>query len=306
MAKTKAHPGFTLIEVMVVVVIAVLLAGLTIVAAGSFIRSSRSAAEQNTLRSMSIGVEQFEQRVGFAPPLVNDASPVNARAATEFTIRQLGETANQNANDEEERVQRYLAYETQPDELRMSQLSLPYYLLGVLGKEIDGVDGPGMTMPLISPQPSPWRSFSKTGTTIEPFFSPGDDKDRLAPSTPDGQPFTGADPVRQTRILDRWRSPVRYYRWEPLFHTNSGAVSPGRTGAPGNEPTRNNEVRDYNAPFVLGDPRRTENAALRVAKWAIISPGPDRQIDETNASSAVNADNIMVIDGGSAIQGGGS
>lgn len=306
MVKTRAQRGFTLIEIMVVVVIVVILAALTIIAAGSFVRSSRFATEQVVMRNLAMGIEQFEQRLGFAPPLVNDEDPVNPRSATEVTVRIRGESTNQALVGNPEPALKYLSYEntnfpeTDP---RYSELSIPYYIMGVCGKTVDGVDGPGMTTPLASPVESPWRSFAKSGSVIQPFFDPGADKTRLEPRNADGSLYSGANPERQTRFLDRWNAPVRFYRWEPLFHVK-GTAAAGRTGAPANQPTQAGEIRDYNAPLVLGDPRN--NPSLRSAKWAIISKGPDGVLNDQSAADRSNVDNVMIIDGGSAVTGGGT
>lgn len=305
--RTTRVRGFTLIELMVVVVIIILLAALTVVAAGSFIRGSRRSAEQQSLRSLCMATEQFEQRFKFSVPLVDDfdsAGPVVAGTDND-RVRIAGESARDPSDAAPQ--QAFLSYENPAFEdttPRYSELSLPYYLVGVLSKKVDGVDGPGMTAPLATARggPNNWRSFDKKGGTIQPLMDVSNDPSRLVRMDANGTPLTGVNSEQQSRLADRWGRAVRYYRWEPLFHV-TGAAPAGRSGAPANNATQAGEVRDYNAPYFLGDPR--ENASLRPAKWALVSRGADGLINESNPNDAMNADNIVIIQGGSAIEGGG-
>lgn len=293
----KTARGFTLIEITVVVVIITILSALTLVGVGGAIRSARRASEIELLRNISRGVESFQQQFGFPPPLVNDdkngSGPIET-VGTKKTIRIAGAAA---FGDESGPVS-FLRYQSNAaidntnwsKSYRYSELSIPYYILGTLDKTIDGVDGPGFTKPLASGQ------FSKVGGKIVPLFDVSSVSERLAGSS--------TDPT-QTRLLDRWKKPIRYYRWEPLLHAASGTPTlRPRSPVPGtitNNPAQAGEVWDYNAPIFVGDPR--ENSSLRSAKWALVSEGPDGEIDYDNINPAANTDNIMLLDGGALVEG---
>ncbi len=302
----KAARGFTLIEITVVVVIITILSALTLVGVGGAIRSARRASEIELLRNLSRGVESFQQQFGFPPPLVDDKNPMGPieTVGTKKRIRIAGEVDGNDAA-----TTRYLRYQD-PDptkntvdsvvdpanfgkSYRYSELSIPYYILGVLDKTIDGIDGPGFTKPQAEGQ------FSKVGGKIGPLFDVSNISERLANSS--------TDPT-QTRLLDRWKLPIRYFRWDPLLHV-AGSVDP-RVGKRfkqwdnvplANNPKQAGEVRDYNCPPIFGDPR--DNSSLRNAKWALVSHGPDGQIDYNEPFGAENADNIMIMDGGTLIDG---
>ncbi|MFO0491323.1 MAG: prepilin-type N-terminal cleavage/methylation domain-containing protein, partial [bacterium] len=65
--------GFTLIEVTVVSVVIIIIAALTLVAAGPIVKSVRSEAERQLLRSLVVATESFRQRFGALPPLVDES-----------------------------------------------------------------------------------------------------------------------------------------------------------------------------------------------------------------------------------------
>lgn len=306
-SRPGAPRGFTLIEIMVAVTIVILVSAMAIVAVNSFVRTGRRSAEESNLRALSMALDQFKQSNKFYVPLVNDFSslaggPIRQRGPTEFTVRIAGQL--EGSSDDPLPPLQFLSYESgNPTDPRYSELSLSYYLLGALGKEVDGIDGPGMTTPYETPRTLPWRSFMMQGRRIDPFYDASTDKSRVRAQDATGNPVTGAGSERQTRIVDRWGGAIRYYRWEPLFHV---AVNPttGRPTTPPNQVTQVGEVRDYCQPEMLGDPRA--NASLRSMKWAVVSKGPDGQINESNRSDPVNLDNIIMGEGGVIIEGGGS
>lgn len=292
---------------MVAVVIVILVAAMAIVAVNSFVRTGRRSAEESNLRALAMAIDQFKQSFKFYPPLVNDFStatggPIRQRGPTEFTVRIAGQL--EAAAEDPLPPLQFLSYESgNPTDPRYSELSLSYYLLGALGKDVDGVDGPGLTTPYEIPRATPWRSFAMQGRKIDPLYDASQDKTRVAAQDENGTPVVGTGSERQTRIFDRWGGAIRYYRWEPLFHV---AVNPtsGRPTTPPNEVTQVGEVRDYCQPLFLGDPRA--NASLRPMKWALVSKGPDRQVNESNRTDAVNTDNVIMGEGGVIIEGGGS
>lgn len=269
--------AFTLVEALVVFVIITILAALIFVAVGAAIRSARRSADQQYMRSMGIAIEQFKQQFGFLPPLADDANAAGPVDTPNKRIRLAGETLGGAGA-----TTRYLRYEADPTGRRYSEHSLAFYLLGVLPKEIDGVDGAGFTKPLAD------GTFERKGAKINPIFDPAGAPERIA--TIGGQ-------VERTVIYDRQGVPFRYYRWLPTPHAKGSGLLSVFPGAAANDAARDGEVRSFNIPPLVGDP--LVNQALRSAGWAIVSAGLDRAFDEANPADARNRDNLVIVEGGS-------
>ncbi len=253
----RIRPAFTLIEVMVVVVIAIILAALIFVAVGAGLRTSRRLTEQQFVRSLATGVEQFKQAFKFYPPLVNDADPIDTPGRR---VRLLGDTGDGGLS-----IQQYMRDPAQP---RFSILSLPVYLGGVLGRDIDGVEGLGFNTP------SSDGVFSRAGPKTDAYVDTSRDPERLVKS--------GSETVSSYR--DRWNTSIRYYRWEAtkvVSGSNKGDVARNSAGDP-----------LYNVPGAVGD--ATVNAQLRSGGFAIISAGPDQRISDF-INGPENSDNIVEI-----------
>lgn len=169
---------------------------------------------------------------------------------------------------------------------RYSKFSLPVYLSGVYGREIDGVEGPGMTRPL---RDGTFAGVVGRGapTPVDAFVDPGQDTLRLEATYADrlealefgaampqeGRPYTAA-------FVDRYGRAFRYYRW-----------AKGRNTRDADTPTDIGNVehaRDRNIPFVLQDfgavlealsddqvDATGGDAELGGATWAIVGAGPD-------------------------------
>lgn len=292
--------GFTLIEILVAVSLITILTSLLFVAVGRIVRSSRETAEKQFMRSIALQIDTFEKQFGFLPPLVNDDDPIAAATTrsdgTEVPMhpRLRGEAFPSVADDTG--PSKYLRYEVNPGEPRYSTLSLSYFMLGTMGKPIDGIDGAGFTAPNAD------GTFSFSGKNYEPMFDLGANSERLQRELTG----TGAAQGYRTVVNDRWGTPIRFYRWTPVKHELGagktclyrGWDSNGgfNTAAEANVPGRKGEIRSYNTPLVVGNPY--VETSLRGARWAIVSAGVDKTIDDGEPTDAENKDNIILWEGG--------
>jgi hypothetical protein len=164
----------------------------------------------------------------------------------------------------------FLASEVMPNDQRFSEYSLTYYLIGVLDAKTDGVDGPGYTRPEAD------GSFSRKGPKIEPKFNTGRDPTRVVTET------DTASPSRRIILQDRWKNPIRYYRWSPSYIQNGG---------------KRGLINQYHVPRAVGDPNT--NTELRNAEYAVMSLGPDGATDEAKPwpSATGNGNSDGTVDG---------
>ncbi|MCC6320110.1 MAG: type II secretion system protein [Phycisphaerales bacterium] len=255
-ARASARRGFTLVETAITVIIIAVLAGILLLAIGKGAIFARESAERQTVNSLKTAVILFKNDFGFYPPLVKDATPVavlpNGGGTQPNTY--LGKVSQQNTGTmDSDRA--YLQGFTSAaggtpltTDRRYSELSLPYYLMGALdadpnntGKPVDGVLGPKFT------RPNEDGTFAQRGAATEALFDFG----------------KGGRGVREsaTRLvfLDRWQSPIRYYRWNPRPDKQSG------------KPV-------IMVPRCVGDP--IKNPSLASAEFAIVSLGNDKRTDE--------------------------
>lgn len=242
----QGRRAFTLLEVLFVTIILIALVAILAVAIGAAMRSAREAAERQFINSLMFGVEQFKQQFDFLPLLVDDGDPVNtAQSRPNLLPNPPGNSVRQHNQ----------LLRTPPtsieNEERFSEHSIPYYLVGVLDGEIDGVDGPGFTRPNRDD-----GSFARRGQRYEALIDLGRDPWRLDRTQP--------DPQHNVVLLDRWRTPIRYYRWLPQFDDDDLLARPADPDNPGPDDTA--------VPFAVGDP--TEDSRLWSMQYAIISAGP--------------------------------
>jgi hypothetical protein len=292
--------GFTIFEVALVAVIITLLAALTFVAASRALNDPRGGvkveAERLVLRAVTQGIDEFKNKMGGLPPLVNDATPFENLVLTinnqTVTTRRVGVRRGDNSTgalQNETLPGRFMRYEPNlpsggPDEPRWSVLTPTVMLLGNLGRQWDGIDGPGMT--LVNPATG---EFSMQGAVTSLLFDATTVRERVSP-TGQTAPAPGNEPLQV--ILDRWGTAIRYYRWLPTYHSNranNGAQLSVYRGlfpdagesdgyayrdAPNNDNTRTGEVLSYNTPVAVGN--AWDNPQLRGAQYAVVSAGPDK------------------------------
>lgn len=258
-AAGRARAGFTLIELAIVIVVIALLATMGVVAAGRAIRSSRNAAERQLLVAIRQGVDAFRMQFGFLPPLVIDGDNVPPGAQPTTTN---GPLTTGSPKQPVVRNEAFLSRSTPTgaNEPRSSVYTVPYYLMGMLDmpdggtppKPIDGFEGSSFSTPLSN------GTFSQRGAPISPLLDSAALRNRV---------WRSANPNYQWQIvvMDRWQTPIRFYRWQPRFDTGANSSTRGM-------------LQQHFVPREVGDPNT--KAELRSAEYAIVSLGADRKTDE--------------------------
>ncbi len=297
--------GFTLIEMLVVLLMLAILAGLIVVAGRHSFGLARDAVTKQTLAGMKMGIEQFTKDHGFAPPLVMDRAVAGAstRPGYPFYLNnsltparpQMSafnfSLANTNAADRD-----YLRGWNggtrlsadvlgAPQDRRYSTYSLGVYLAGrgeveygaATPKEVlDGTPGPGNL------EPSADGSFAakvqgRTGRKYEPRF---DDKQ----SGQSGFSIVDVDAgAGKVEIQEKKKGvAIRYYRWLPgkqgLNTVQMSQVAGGAT-----DPTL------FNVPSLFASV-----ASAQGAVWALVAAGPDGVFGDVAGEMSSAADRLNV------------
>lgn len=177
--RTCRARAFTLIELMVAITIILVLMALLLSGIARAVGRAREVGGQRAVETLTLGITQFENEFGFAPPLVHDGAvmtmgdptrrpaastedgPVVEMNAGQLTWEQLvvwleGSRADSDilrrrtgvGADGVELIGGGVWDDDGAwDDIRYSKYALPYYLGGVGGKRLDGVAGPGMARP---------------------------------------------------------------------------------------------------------------------------------------------------------------
>ncbi len=281
--------AFTLIEVLVAIIVIGALVGLLIVGLTRAGRFARQKAAQQTLSSLKTATLQFKSEMGYLPPLVFDGSEMGGQAGDGassnagpvhvdslsreiITVYQLG-----NTNARAFLRGDFLGSGSPDyDDPRYSKFSLPFYVVGALDAQVDGVDGPGMSKPLPD---GAWAgvgdALGGSNKTYEPFMDTGTSASRIERQYTDPSEVaehsgsTPGDLNNRLALIDANGKAYRYYRW-----------------LPNQNPTNTLEL---NIPAVLLDPVLYRDALadptidvtdgdvkLRSASFAIIGAGQNK------------------------------
>lgn len=247
MAGPRAR-AFTLMELLIGILIIAVLAGLLIVSARSAIRTTKGAADTQTLSAIRLAVEKFRQDFGFVPPLVKDQGDPRLGISDPIT-KAFRPVVYQPSVTEDALFLRTRPTGTDPD-MRYSQYSLAYYLVGALDARSDGVDGQGFRTPVAD------GTFRLADRTVNQAMID------LGKSSLSLYADVEAKTNGRYEVRDRRNAAIRYYRWLS-----------GREVPAGSNTFVVEKVDDLNVPSILGD--AAESAKLRDASFAILAAGAD-------------------------------
>lgn len=333
--------GFTLVEIIVTVLVTGVLVAVVITGVRGVAVAARDQASAVTVRSLGVGVRQFQQQFGFLPPLVHDGGPMTSPLPTRADGSVFGEFPVDRSlsspviaaysgsrgdlflrgydPDTSARYDFDVADGVHPiaDE-RYSKTSLAFYLIGALGADVDGEEGPGFKAPSAdgvfrlgsasrSYEPFYAADQSSAASLEGEYFDPVEYEESgrglTAPSSPAA--ITSAVTRDEQVLVDRNGKAYRYYRWE------SGDPNAGR-GVPAI-----GSVIDQNIPSVLLDVEELVLAEqqfssgqtvtadptggdpeLRSARWAVVGAGADGLFgteDETTLREVLDEPNLDLI-----------
>src|SRR5678816_4246010 len=190
-----ARGGFTIVELLFVILIIFLLMGLLIGGIKYVSSRARGASDLAAMKALGQSSNLFKQQFGFFPPLVRDGydatfppgGPLNP-AKTKPLVYAVSTPA-------ELTFLKTVPPVSAPDN-RFSLYTIPYYLLGAL--DIDGQPGPGFRAPKRD------GTFEQAGRVFDPFY----DVSRNSKAVFETQANTGKIELRDSHGVA-----FRYYRW---------------------------------------------------------------------------------------------
>lgn len=243
--------GFTLMEMMLVLLVIFALIGLLVGGIKMARGTAKSTADRADANSLKQAVSQFDQQMGFKPPLVADfGKPPGGGIPLLSGAGGLQPLVYSVSNPQDLTFLRTSPPAAVAD-MRFSVYTLPYYVIGAIDTPrtganppvpIDGMNGPGFRTVRRD------GTFETAGKVFAPFFDVG-----KRPTA-----IYAMDQANGRVVLrDRNGIAYRYYHWEQ-GNSGTGKI----TG-----------INDLNVPIILGNPQ--DNPELRAGTYAILGAGPD-------------------------------
>lgn len=298
--------GFTLLEILVVVVIVGIIVAVLLVAMSATIGSARAASAERQLSSVAVAVEAFHNDLGYYPPLlVYEDSGWRIGSRFDFDAPSDADKVANSVAEDGVIVPESLPNPRVVPVLRQSRYSSEYtpavYLLGAgdLNTRVgdsgsqrtgqpnagantdddDGAAGPGIRLP--GPDRS-WggaadRSRSrpqKTGRVYGPYLDPGSLGDNLQVESATGL----------FKILDPWGQPIRYAINWPTRDPDNNEASVARLPV---------EFRSFSAVerhIENGEPALEFEREALTARFMLLSAGPNREVRPDGAPRPVFGD----------------
>jgi len=301
----RSGRAFSLVEILISILIISLLLALAVVSYRAATLNAKSAADRAAVNSLRIAVENFRREFGFLPPLVDDFDPVQQITgspddpADGFAAPNLRQIS---ANTDVEVLRgEYPGGNTSEPSSQYSLYSLPYYIIGALDRDVDGVDGPGFVKPLRR------GAFDLVGLSLSSGYQSQTDLETGNASVGGNLDTYGSffDAQRGgfevfrdkesapdlVEIRDRKGVAVRYYRWLPdvedpaefgLSEDDTSDLQTADSDQINDDPTSpdyltegvDGGLRAYlNTPWMVGDPET--NTEVRSASYAIVAAGPN-------------------------------
>ncbi len=256
------NAGFTLVEVIFVILLIAILLSITLVGIQAASRSAQGASDGQSVRALKVAVDSFKQEFGFLPPLVKGAQPPFTEDPYDPGTKRINVYNPSDPTDRDFLRGRSGTTFSAEGVYRYSLQSLPYFLAGSLDADADGVAGPGFRAPRRD------GTYSTSGQTYPSYIDVSKRTLQIWQS-----PETDRQFVYELR--DRNGLPIRFYRWL-------------------REPTLTDGLGGLNIPKILGDSAAdgSENASpadgdpgLRDAEYAIVAAGPNRAFGDIATGS---------------------
>lgn len=269
---TQKRRGFTLLELLIVIVVITMLLGILSVALVGARDRAKDAKSKQLLSAVSLAVAAYKNEFGFYPP---EVGPDGWSRADQ---RSDGDSRWDYDVEREEYTSDGLGYHVSAG----SQFTIAHHLVGrnrmitTPGgdeRETDGVIGPGLRRPTL---PNGYLSTTDTsftppesGRVYSAFLDLSDPKAFV--SIPDSAG------VESVVVVDAYGKPIRYFNFnDPTQPAKSLEHDPGGTNATFSERLLSVVTGpQYQGTFDFANDPETRPMALRGQAFAVVSGGQD-------------------------------